>query len=141
MNEASDLASGGNLDIATRGQLALGCLLSTITMPLLHNGKYDASIHRSFRDFALLYPDMIKKKKKDYLFIWLGGVLVSPCGIWFPDQGLNLDLLHWEQGVFTTRPPGESLTCDLSSSCHHHIYHWLSSLLNWMGYLKEISYT
>lgn len=70
MNEASDLASGGNLDIATRGQLALGCLLSTITMPLLHNGKYDASIHHSFRDFALLYPDMIKKKKKDYLAGW-----------------------------------------------------------------------
>ena len=59
MSQASDPASGGNLGIATRGQLALGCLLSTITMPLLHNGKYDASVHHSFRDFALLYPDVI----------------------------------------------------------------------------------
>ena len=34
------------------------------------------------------------------------------CGMWdlnFPDQGLNLDPLHWERGVLATGPPGKSL--------------------------------
>ena len=45
-------------------------------------------------------------KKYLYLFIWLRqvfvaawAVLVVVCGIWFPDQGLNLGLLHWQHRV------------------------------------------
>ena len=33
-------------------------------------------------------------------------LLVAACGIQFPDQGLNLDPLHWEHGVLATGPPG-----------------------------------
>ena len=32
-------------------------------------------------------------------------LLVAACGVWFPDQGLNLNLfppLHWEQGLLAT---------------------------------------
>ena len=42
-----------------------------------------------------------------YLFR-LGRVLVAACGIWFPDQRLNLGPLHWERGVLPTGPPGKS---------------------------------
>ena len=30
------------------------------------------------------------------------------CGIYFPDQGSNLDPLHWESRVLATGPPGKS---------------------------------
>ena len=33
-----------------------------------------------------------------------------PCGIQFPDQGLNPGALHWEQRVPTTGPQGKSLS-------------------------------
>ncbi|XDB51726.1 hypothetical protein ABFV05_005342 [Capra hircus] len=32
-------------------------------------------------------------------------LLVVACGIWFPDQGLNLGPLNWECGVIATGPP------------------------------------
>ena len=35
--------------------------------------------------------------------------LVAACGIWFPDQGLDLGPLHWEHGVLATGSPGKSL--------------------------------
>ena len=37
------------------------------------------------------------------------GSLVVVHGIWFPDQELNPDPLHWERGVLATGLPGESL--------------------------------
>jgi len=40
------------------------------------------------------------------------GSLVEACGIWFPDQRLNLGPLCWEYGVLATGPPGESLPDD-----------------------------
>ena len=43
-----------------------------------------------------------------YLFIWLGQVLIMVCEIYFPDQGSNPGLLHWELQVLTTAPPGKS---------------------------------
>ena len=30
------------------------------------------------------------------------------CGIYFSDQGLNSDPLHWERGVLAIGPPGKS---------------------------------
>ena len=35
--------------------------------------------------------------------------LVEAGGVLFPDHGWSLDPLHWEHGVFPTRPPGKSL--------------------------------
>ena len=49
------------------------------------------------------------------LFIWLHWVLVAACGIWFPDQGLNLRLQHWELRVLTTGQPGKSSSAAFSS--------------------------
>ena len=54
--------------------------------------------------------------KNIYLFILaaaglrcsLREVLVTTCGEWCPDQGLNRGLLHWESGVLATGPPGKS---------------------------------
>ena len=37
------------------------------------------------------------------------GFLIAPCGIYFPDQGLNPGLLSWELGISATGLPGESL--------------------------------
>ena len=34
------------------------------------------------------------------------------CGIEFPDQGVNLDPLHWECRVLATGPSGKSLAVD-----------------------------
>ena len=36
------------------------------------------------------------------------GSLAVACRVWFPDQGLNPDPLHWERGVLTIRPSGKS---------------------------------
>ena len=36
-------------------------------------------------------------------------LLVEACGIYFPDQGSNLDLLHWEHRVLGIGLPGKSL--------------------------------
>ena len=47
---------------------------------------------------------------KIYLFIQLCWALAVACGIWFPDQGLNLGPLHWECSVLTTGPPEKSST-------------------------------
>ena len=46
--------------------------------------------------------------KEDYLFIWLHGVLVASCGLWFPDQGSNPGPLHWELRGLATGPQGKS---------------------------------
>lgn len=35
-------------------------------------------------------------------------LLAAAWGIWFPNQGLNPSLLHWELGVLATGPPGKS---------------------------------
>ena len=35
-------------------------------------------------------------------------LLVVTCGIQFPAKGLNPGLLHWEQGILATGPPGKS---------------------------------
>ena len=35
----------------------------------------------------------------------------------FPDQGLNLCLLHWQGGLFTTEPPGKPSNGPLSLLC------------------------
>ena len=56
-----------------------------------------------------------------YLFIWLPQILVQysepgifhlhwmeACGIYFPDQMLNPDPMHWELGVLAAGPPGKS---------------------------------
>ena len=43
-----------------------------------------------------------------YFFIWLHPVLVAAHRIYFPDQGSNPGLLHWEHGVLTTGPPRKS---------------------------------
>ena len=42
------------------------------------------------------------------VFIWLHQVLVAACEILFPDQGLNLGLLHWELRVLATGPREKS---------------------------------
>ena len=42
-------------------------------------------------------------------FIYFFGHTKRHVGSWFPDQGSNLHLLHWEHGILTTRPPGKSL--------------------------------
>ena len=70
---------------------------------------------------------VIKKKKKSLavwvlvlapgIFVLCCGVrdlLVAACGIWFPDQGLNLGPLCWEHGVKGTGPPGKSCTVSLA---------------------------
>ena len=54
-----------------------------------------------------------------YLFIWPSWVLVVACrifellvvacGIWFPEQGLNLDPLQWEHSILAPGPPGKSM--------------------------------
>ena len=44
-------------------------------------------------------------------------LLVVACGIWFPDQGLNLGHLHWEQAVLTTGPPGKSPEKQSKTTC------------------------
>ena len=36
------------------------------------------------------------------------GSLVAACEIYFPEQGSNPGLLHWEPGVLTTGPQGKS---------------------------------
>ena len=41
-------------------------------------------------------------------FISAYRLLAVKCETWFPDQGLNLGLLHWELRVLATGPPGES---------------------------------
>ena len=46
---------------------------------------------------------------KRYLFIWLHQVFLAAYGIQFPDQALNLGLLHWEHRVLATGPSGKSL--------------------------------
>ena len=33
---------------------------------------------------------------------------VATCGTWFPDQGSNLALLHWDRGDLATGPPGKT---------------------------------
>ena len=43
------------------------------------------------------------------LFCFVLFFLVAACGIWFPDQGLSPGSLHWNLGVLTTGPPGNSL--------------------------------
>ena len=43
-----------------------------------------------------------------FFFFCLGQVLVAVCGIYFPNQGLNLGSLHWERGVLAIGPPGKS---------------------------------
>ena len=35
-------------------------------------------------------------------------LLVVVCGIYFPNQGSNSSLLHWEHGILATGPPGKS---------------------------------
>ena len=40
--------------------------------------------------------------------------LVVVCGIYFPDQRLNLGPLHWEHRVLATGLPGKSLFCFFS---------------------------
>lgn len=43
------------------------------------------------------------------VFITVSELLAAACGILFPNQGLKLDPLSWEWGVFVTGPPGQSL--------------------------------
>ena len=40
--------------------------------------------------------------------MWHARSLVAPCGIQFPDQGLNPGPLHWERRVLATGPPRKS---------------------------------
>ena len=40
---------------------------------------------------------------------WDSILLVVACGISFPDQGCNLDPLHWECNVLASGPPGKSM--------------------------------
>ena len=35
-------------------------------------------------------------------------LLITACGIEFPDQGSNPGFLHWEHGVLATGPAGKS---------------------------------
>ena len=60
----------------------------TKLMPANNNNIHSAT-HESRRhsDFKAL---LLKKKNYLFLFIWLCQVLVAACGIYFPDQGLNL---------------------------------------------------
>ena len=51
---------------------------------------------------------------------------VAACGIWFPDQGLNLGPLHWEHGVlshWTTRVEISSLTRWYLETCFFYSLH------------------
>ena len=71
------------------------------------------------------------KKKNVCVFIWLSGLncstgisdlhcgmqgLVATQGIWFPEQGLNLGPLLWEQGVLASGPPGGMHECSVAQS-------------------------
>ena len=43
-----------------------------------------------------------------WIFVYLAvPVLVAACGIWSPDQGSNLGLLHWKCKVLVPGPPGK----------------------------------
>ena len=42
-----------------------------------------------------------------FIYLTAPGPSVA-CGIYFPDQGLNLGSLLWEHGVVATGPPGKS---------------------------------
>ena len=44
----------------------------------------------------------------NFFFFWLHQVLVAECRTQFPNQGANLDPLHWECRVLATGPPGKS---------------------------------
>ena len=52
------------------------------------------------------------------IFCGLGLPLVA-CGVFFPNQGLSLQPLHWKHGVLTTELPGRSLTHPIYSSSFH----------------------
>ena len=47
-------------------------------------------------------------KQQHLLFIWLCWILVAAGGIYFPYQGWNSGLLHWECGILAPEPPGKS---------------------------------
>ena len=68
-----------------------------------------------------------------FFFFCLGQVLVAVCGIYFPNQGLNLGSLHWERGVLATGPQGKSqkfiLKCTVDSKTSlHSSYRWQQML-------------
>ena len=87
----------------------------------------------SFRGFKWILPhqDDHFPLKKNYSFTWLRWVrsctpglqssplcpgslfaaykrLVASCGIWFPNQVLNLSPLHWGHEILAAGPPGKS---------------------------------
>ena len=64
-----------------------------------------------FRWFIWLCRVLVEVRKIFLLASWLqfADSLVAACGIWFPDQGLNLGPLRWEHGVLDTGSPGKSL--------------------------------
>ena len=75
------------------------------TVPSCH--KIIWLVPRSFQGFIFLIYFL--------LFIWLPQVLVvackllvATCGIYFPDQGSNQCLLHWESRILATGPPERS---------------------------------
>ena len=51
--------------------------------------------------------DSATKQQQHFLFIWLCWILVAAGGIYFPYQGWNSGLLHWECGVLAPEPPGK----------------------------------
>ena len=52
--------------------------------------------------------DPATKQQQHLLFIWLCWILVSVGGIYFPYQGWNSGLFHWECGVLAPEAPGKS---------------------------------
>ena len=56
-----------------------------------------------FKEFSLVvfktFYTLILVVKDCFVF------LTAPHGLWDPDQGSNLGLLHWEHGGVSTTPP------------------------------------
>ena len=74
------------------------------------NRKSKEFVQYTYTDIPILWKsENLLVSFLNYLLIWLCQVLLARHGIEFPDQGLNMGLLHWECGVLATRLPGKSL--------------------------------
>ena len=76
--------------------------------------------------FQTTYLGHKKCSTNDLFFFFFFYCTVWPKGSYFPNQGLNLCPLHWEQGVLTTGLPGKS----------QHEWSWRD---HFSGYSRELS--
>ena len=91
------------------------------------NRKSKEFVQYTYTDIPILWKsENLLVSFLNYLLIWLCQVLLARHGIEFPDQGLNMGLLHWECGVLATRLPGKSLggSFNIKEVHDHSCFHW-----------------